>query len=132
MDKIASFSCRNLNDVKASMAAALAKVEKEFGLKIAIDNVKWTPNSFNAQLYVITGADDVMLNGVNPKHVHEIKKWNETRDLFMRKMSFDGIPCTIVGIRPRTNRGQVVIRKSSNDSLCVVDIALVRDKLIHG
>jgi hypothetical protein len=105
-------------------------VEKEFGIKIKVGGLKWTPDSFKVQIDAMTGADDATLEGVDPKYVHEIKKWVETRDLFMKTTTIGGIACTVVGMKPRSSQGTMIIRRSSDNSLRLVNTHLVRAGLV--
>ena len=126
MTKLTSFDKNNLGNVRAALDTALAQVEKEFGIKIKVGNIKFTAESFKASLEAMVGADDPVLAGVDPKYVQEIVKYINTKDLFKAETTIGGVKSTVVGMKPRTSGQTVVIRRSNDNSLRLVDIGLVK------
>lgn len=125
MSKITSFSPANLGNVRSSMEAALKKVEEEFGIKLQIGKMSYTSDSIAMQVNAMTGADDPMMAGLDPKYVAELKKWANGAPYFMKETTINGVKCTVVGAKPRTRLDEMVVRRSSDNSLKVVPRAMV-------
>jgi hypothetical protein len=128
MSKITSFGPHNLENVRAAMAAAMAKVEEEFGISIKIGGIKYTTDSIKTDVTAMIA--DPLLEGLDPKFVQELLKYRETKDLFKKETMVGGVKCTIVGIKPRTTGTQAVVRRSNDNSLRIVAIDQVRAGLV--
>lgn len=128
MSKITSFCPNNLENVRAAMTAAMAKVEAEFGISIKMGNIKYTSDSIKADLVAMIA--DPLLDGLDPKYVQEILKYRETKDLFKKETMVGGVKCTIIGIKPRTRLLGCVVRRSNDNSLRVVDTEVARQGLV--
>lgn len=110
MTKLTEINVANLSDVREAMRVALAKVEAEFGLKISIGSLKFTSESFKAELSAMIGGEDPMMLGVDPKYVQEINKFRDYKHLFKKEVTLRGTKFTIVGMKPRTSAGTMVAR----------------------
>lgn len=131
MSKITSFDKSNLTNVRAAMETALAAVEKEFGIKIKVGGIKFTAESIKATLEAMVGADDPLLQGVDPKYVQELTKYRDTNNLFKEETTVGGVKCVIVGMKPRTTGTQLVVRRSSDNSLRIVETQVARKGLAN-
>ena len=118
MSKITAFSPTNLDEIRQAMKKALEAVEQEFGITCKIDKMNYTSEAFKCGLNFMV-ADD-MLEGVDPKFVQECLKYRETKDLFKKEFDVNGDKHTIVGIKPRTTGQTLVVRRSSDKRLRVV------------
>ena len=134
MTKITSFAPSNLDNVRAAMAAALANVEKEFGIKLSIGKMTYTADSVSMNVGAMIA--DTLLDGLDPKYVKEITKYVNTKDLFKAETTVAGGKAIIVGMKPRTSGQQVVVRLASDNSLRIVSTDLARanltDKSLNG
>lgn len=129
MTQITSFDKNNLGNVRAAIDAALAGVEKEFGIKIQLGSMKYTAESIKATLEAMIA--DPILEGVDPKYVQEILKYRETKDLYKAETTIGGVKAIVVGIKPRTTGTQAVIRRSGDNSLRLVPTHDVRAGLTN-
>jgi len=129
MTNITSFTPANLTNVRAAMDAALAAVEKEFGITIQVGKITYTADSIKTTLNAMIA--DPLLAGVDPKYVQELTKYRDTQNLFKEETTIGGVKCTIVGMKPRTTGRTVVIRRSNDNSLRLVEINAVRDGLTN-
>lgn len=118
MTKLTSFDKNNLANVRAAIDAALANVEKEFGITIQLGGIKYTAESIKATLEAVIA--DPLLEGLDPKYVQEILKYRDTKDLYKQETTIGGVKSIIVGMKPRTTGTQTVIRRSSDNSLRIV------------
>lgn len=124
MSKITSFSSANLDNVRAALNAAMANVEKEFGIKIQVGKMTYTAQSVTMTVSSMI-ADD-LLEGLDPKYVKELTKYFDSKDLFKKETTVGGVKCIIVGMKPRTSGGQIVIRRTNDNSLRIVATHVAR------
>lgn len=124
MTKLTSFDKNNLANVRAAIDAALANVEAEFGITIKLGGIKFTAESLKASLEAMIA--DPILEGVDPKYVQEILKYRDTKDLFKQETTVGGVKCIIVGMKPRTTGRQTIIRRTSDNSLRIVETSVAR------
>ena len=124
MTKLTSFDKNNLSNVRAAIDAAMANVEKEFGITIQLGSIKYTAEAIKATLEAVIA--DPILEGVDPKYVQEILKYRDTKDLYKQETTIDGVKCIIVGMKPRTTGRQTIIRRTSDNSLRIVETRIAR------
>lgn len=129
MSKITSFDKSNLSNVRAAIDAAMANVEKEFGITIQLGSIGFTAESIKASLVAMIA--DPILEGVDPKYVQEILKYRDSKDLYKEKTIVDGVECIIVGIKPRTTGTTAVIRRTTDNSLRLVKTSSARLGLLN-
>lgn len=127
---ITSFSPTNLDNVRAAMVAALANVEKEFGIKLQIGKMSYTNDSVSMPINAMIA--DTLLDGLDPKYVKELTKYTNTKDLFKAETTLTGCgKATIVGMKTRTSGQQVIVRLAHDNSLRVVSTDIARAGLTN-
>jgi hypothetical protein len=119
----------DLDNLRASMAAALANVEKEFGIKIQVGKMSYTAESVSMPLTAMVA--DTLLEGLDPKYVKELTKYRETKNLFKEETIVGGVKSVIVGMKPRTTGQQIIIRRLSDNSLRIVETSVARAGLVN-
>lgn len=110
------FSKQNLPAVRADIAAALAAVEKKYGIQLSVGNIRFTDNDFKAQLVAVTNdaASAVAPEGV--KLTAGVIKWQKSFKEYAgiwglkatdlgAEISVGGKKYKIIGARPKaTNK----------------------------
>lgn len=111
MAKISQFTKQNLPAVRADIDAALAAVEKKYGIKLDIGRITFYGDTFKCQMTAAivpdvpvakegASADPManILHDVDAKYIHDLKRHKGDAAL-LREVEILGKPAIIVGLK---------------------------------
>ena len=133
--QIEQFTQTNLPQIRAAMNKAMEAVEKEFGIKIGLGNIKFSPDSFDLKMTVVTEkASGGIDSSVDPKWVADYNRYYLSYGLqasaLGKEFDFQGKKAKLVGSRVRADK-QIVIKVEGNDKFNIIS-AQQAVRLIHG
>ena len=74
--QIEQFTKNNLPEIRADLETALAAVEKKYGIKIGLGGIKFSPDSFDVKMTVVTEkASGGVDSDVDPKWVADFNRY---------------------------------------------------------
>lgn len=100
---IKSFNSKNIDVVNADIRKALKSVEDKYGITIKVGKVKYSENSYNAEMNVAIGQGleayrSAWIDLINLGYGYA---YNLKAEDFGTKVELNGKQYTIVGIRPK-------------------------------
>ena len=133
--QIEQFTKNNLPEIRADINAALEAVEKKYGIKIALGNIKFSPDSFDAKMTVVTEkASGGVDSDVDPKWIADYNRYYLSYGLqasdLGKEFDFQGKKAKLVGSRVRADK-QIVIKVEGNNKFNIIS-AEQAARLIHG
>lgn len=106
MAAIKSFNkSTDFNAIRASINSALLAVEKEFGIKLGVGNLRYTENSFKTELAAViisTTTADPYLANVSPKYINAISKYTNTKKKLLTRIKDGNRTYVVVGVSGRS------------------------------
>ena len=132
MTKITTFNPSNLNQIRAEMTAALAEVEKKFGIKIGVGKITYSENEFSAKMTTMVLNEDTSAAGsdVDPKWVSNFMRnyfsLGLSREDLGRKLTHQGRAYTIVGARSANARLPIIVRETATGQFKTFSVDLTR------
>jgi hypothetical protein len=111
--------------IKARMKAAMAEIEREFGISINLGGAKYTEKTFTMKVGVAVKNDDFSVAGIDPTLVQNFMRFCESfgmtrEDLNKREVKLgSGDIGVVVGLRPRAKL-PIIVRSKADNKLYVV------------
>lgn len=134
MSKITAFDPSNLDQIRAEMKAALAEVEKKFGIKIGVGKITYSANEFSAKMTSVVQTEDVVTSDVDPKWVSNFMRncfsLGFSHEDLGRKLNHAGKAYVIVGARSSNARLPIIVRETETGQFKTFSIDLTRKSFI--
>jgi hypothetical protein len=111
--------------IKARMKAAMAEIEREFGISINLGGAQYTEKTFTMKVGVAIKSDDFSVSDVDPTLVQNFMRFCESfgmtrEDLNKREVKLGtGDIGVVVGLRPRAKL-PIIVRSKTNNKFYVV------------
>lgn len=109
--KINTFDKGNLQAIRKDLAAALAAVESKYGVKIGLDNFRFTDNSFHTKMTVAVENESTE-SGADPKWIADFYRnyfsFGLKKEDLGREFMMNGKKARLVGSRSRANQPLVI------------------------
>lgn len=133
--QIEQFTKNNLPEIRADLESALLAVEKKYGIKIGLGGIKFSPDSFDVKMTVVTEkASGGVDSDVDPKWVADFNRYYLSYGLqasdLGKEFDFQGKKAKLVGSRVRADK-QIVIKVQGNDKFNIIS-AQQAVRMIHG
>ena len=133
--QIEQFTKNNLPGIRADMEAALATVEKKYGIKIGMAGFKFSPGSFETKMTVVTEkASGGIESDVDPKWIADFNRYYLSYGLkaedLGKEFTFQGKKAKLVGSRCRADK-PIVIKIEGAEKFNILS-AEQAVRLIHG
>ncbi len=133
--QIQQFTKSNLPEIRADIAAALVAVEKKFGIKIGLGDIKFSADSFDTKMTVITEKASGGIDcNVDPKWIADFNRYYLSYGLkpedLGKEFTYQGKKAKLVGSRCRADKPIVIKIEGKKDfNILTAEQAV---QLIHG